>query len=82
MCVCVCAGQRKDSAHLEVGHMDQLSILVAGQNSEDSRPVTLEVFSIAHDLTLLGVKVGVRLQPPAHSSSKKLSTQAFPSSCY
>ena len=62
--------------------MDQLSILVAGQNSKDGRPVTLQVFSIAHDLTLLGVKVGVRLQPPARSSSNKLSTQAFPSSCY
>ena len=51
--------------------MDQLSVLVASQDGDQGRPVALEVFSGAHDLTLLGVKVGVRLQPPAHSESQK-----------
>ena len=62
---------RRGGTHLEVGHVDQLSVLVASQDGDQGRPVALEVFSGAHDLTLLGVKVRVRLQPPAHSESQK-----------
>lgn len=54
--------------------MDKLSVLVMGQDGDDSRPVTLEVFSIAQNLTLLGVQIRVRLQPSAHRPFTKLST--------
>ena len=45
--------------------MDQLTVLVPGEDGDHGRPVALEVLVVAHDLTLLGVQVGVRLKPPA-----------------
>ena len=53
---------------LEVGHVDQLTVLVAREDGDERGPVTLKVVGVADHLALLGVQVRVRLQPPGNTN--------------
>lgn len=47
--------------YLEIGDVDQLSVLVLGQDCDEGGPATAQVFLTVHQLTLTGVQVRVWL---------------------
>lgn len=47
--------------YLEIGDVDQLSVLVLGQDCDECGPATAQVFLTVHQLTLTGVQVRVWL---------------------
>jgi hypothetical protein len=55
--------------HLEIWNMDNISILVFGDNSNDSRPATPHIITAVQHLTACWIHIGVRLQPSRQSST-------------
>ncbi len=47
--------------YLQIGDIDQLAILVFGLHYYGRRPATLQVILVVHNVTLLRIKVGLRL---------------------
>ncbi len=52
-------------AHLEVGHVHQAGVLVAGQHGQGGRPGAVQRGRGFH-AAAAGLQVAVWLQPPAH----------------